>query len=99
MLKNENILTEYQGNYIKIDININDEIVSIYYDGTLKEEDKIKLLKEKERLINSIERREKLLSNTGYVSKAPQQIVENEKLSLANEKKELELINIKLQNN
>ena len=43
------------------------------------EEEKNNLLKEKERLINSIERRKKLLSNENYISKAPQNIVEKEK--------------------
>ena len=51
---------------------------------------------EKERLENSISRREKLLSNEGYINKAPQQIVENEKNSLLNDKKELEIIIDKL---
>ena len=96
MLKNENILTEYSGDLTKIDINFNNEIINIYYDGSLTEEEKEKLIKEKERLISSIERREKLLSNEGYVNKAPQQIVENEKNSLLNDKKELEIIIDKL---
>ena len=96
ILKNDHILTEYNGEFSKIDINFNNEIISLYYDGRLTLEEKEKLLKEKERLINSIARREKLLSNVGYINKAPQQIVENEKNSLINDQKELELIIDKL---
>ena len=96
ILKNENILTEYSGEFTKIDINFNNDIVSIYYDGSLTLEEKEKLLKEKERLINSIARREKLLSNENYVNKAPANIVETEKNSLESDRKELELILSKL---
>ena len=46
-----------------------------------------KLLKEKESLEKSIERREKLLSNENYVSKAPSSIVEKEREDLKKEKK------------
>ena len=79
-----------------IDISFNNNVVSIYYDGSLTEEEKEKLLKEKERLINSIKRRETLLSNPGYVNKAPENIVNKEKEDLQKEKNELELINLKL---
>ncbi len=96
ILKNDNILTEYNGEFSKIDINFNNEIISLYYDGSLTKEEKENLLKEKERLINSIARREKLLANEGYINKAPQQIVENEKNSLINDQKELEIIIEKL---
>ena len=46
-----------------------------------------KLLKEKEYLEKSIERREKLLSNENYISKAPSSIVEKEREDLKKEKK------------
>ena len=62
----------------------------------MKDEEKKKLLKEKERLINSIARREKLLSNPGYLAKAPKNIVENEKSNLIKDKHDLELINHKV---
>ena len=51
-----------------------------------------KMKKEKERLINSIERRKKLLSNTGYVNKAPKEIVNSEREALQKEENELEII-------
>ena len=96
ILKQENIETKYEGEFTNIDISFNESIVSIYYDGSLSEEEKERLIKEKERLIASIERREKLLSNENYVNKAPADIVENEKKSLINDKNELEIIINKL---
>ncbi len=96
ILKNENILTSYEGVFTRIDISFNNDLVSIYYDGSLSLEEKERLLKEKERLINSITRREKLLANSGYINKAPKEIVENEKSSLIKEQKELAIIVDKL---
>ena len=66
ILKTENIVTSYEGDFVNIDISFDDTIVSIYYDGSMSEEEKEKLIKEKERLISSIERREKLLSHQIY---------------------------------
>lgn len=97
MTKCENILdTCLNTNLSKIDINFLNEVLSIYYDGTMSEEEIQNLLKEKERLTISIERRTKLLSNENYVSKAPVNIVENDKLALAKEEQELKLIIDKL---
>ena len=77
----------------KIDISVNNNIVSIYFDNSVNKEVELEnLLKEKEKLINSIERRKKLLSNEGYVSKAPKNITDNEKLLLDKEEQELKLI-------
>ena len=98
VLKNENILTSYEGEFTNIDISFNNNVVSIYYDGSLSGEEIDGLIKEKERLINSIERREKLLSNEGYVNKAPVNIVNKEREDLQKEKQELELIESKLEN-
>jgi len=96
ILKTENISSSYSGEFTNIDISFEGSIISLYYDGSLSEEEKERLLKEKERLISSIERREKLLSNENYVSKAPIDIVENERKSLSKDKDELELIIKKL---
>jgi len=96
ILKNENIVTSYEGDFVNIDISFDNTIVSIYYDGSMTEEEKERLIKEKERLISSIERREKLLSNENYVNKAPANIVEEERKSLVKDKAELDLINSKL---
>ena len=48
-------------------------------------------------LLNSISRREKLLSNTNYVEKAPKNIVDKERESLAKEKERLEFITNELE--
>ena len=61
-----------------------------------KEKEKEELLKEKERLENSIERRKKLLSNENYVSKAPENVVNKEREDLTRDEANLELILKKL---
>ena len=67
--------------------------VYLYYDGSKNEaEEKEKATKEIERLEASIERRKKLLSNSGYISKAPANIVEKERQDLEKEEHELELL-------
>ncbi len=59
-----------------------------YYKESLEDKNKVieELKKEKEKLENSISRREKLLSNPGYVNNAPSNLVEEEKRKLENEK-------------
>ena len=57
-----------------------------------KEKELENLLKEKERLENSITRRKKLLSNENYCSKAPETIVNKEREDLQKEEEQLELI-------
>ena len=47
-------------------------------------------------LESNIARREKLLSNSGYINNAPKALVEEEKIKLENEKKELAIILEKL---
>lgn len=66
---------------LKLDILYNDEIDHAKELETL--------LNEKEKLIASIERRKKLLSNGNYVSKAPQNVVENDRIQLAKEENRL----------
>lgn len=79
------------------EITFGDEVITLYYDGTSNKEQELENMKrEKKRLEDSILRREKLLSNEGYVAKAPENIVANERASLEREKKELELILSKL---
>ena len=92
-LKEENLITSKND----LDEIVIDKNISIFYDGTSnREKDLENLIKEKERLENSIARREKLLSNENYVSKAPQNIVEQEKNNLKQEKENLETILNKL---
>ena len=81
----------------ELDEIVVDKNVSILYDGSdNKEKEMESLLKEKERLENSIARREKLLSNENYVAKAPTNIVEQERKTLQEEKDNLEAIINKL---
>ena len=75
-------------NNLSIDILYNDEI-----DHELELEN---LLKEKEKLTVSIERRQKLLSNENYVNKAPANVVENDRIQLEKEQFKLEEILSKL---
>jgi len=97
MLKNENIVSKNLDlNLTKIDINFDNTIISLYYDGSMSEEEKNNLIKEQERLINSIQRRKKLLENVGYINKAPKEIVENERKALLKDEQELEIISKKL---
>jgi len=77
MLKiGDKIVTEGNGTEVKL----GDMEIVIVYDNTKNlEDEKEKLLKEKENLESSIARREKLLSNEGYVNKAPRAIVDKER--------------------
>ena len=73
--------------------------IDIIYDNSKNIEDlKNNLEKERDSLINSINRREKLLSNDNYVNKAPSNIVENERNTLEKEKNRLNDILVKLRN-
>ena len=73
------------------------EKVVLYYDNFINKTAEIETLyKEKEKLENSISRREKLLANQNYVNKAPKNIVETERQTLEKEKQELDIIIQKL---
>ena len=83
----------------KLELNelVIDKNISVMYDGSSNKEKEIETLtKERDRLISSIERREKLLSNENYVKKAPQNIVEQERNALNLEKDNLKTILEKL---
>ena len=67
--------------------------LELYYDSKEQTlEDTIMIQKEIDSLKNSIERRKKLLSNPGYVSKAPSNIVESERIKLKEEEDKLNLL-------
>ena len=98
VVKNQNILMKLvkasfdapSDSLTRLEVSSN---INIYYDGSLnKEKDLELILKEKERLENSIQRRTNLLSNQNYISKAPETIVKAEKEALLKEKQELEII-------
>ena len=87
MLKLNDKITDNSDNYTD-KVEYNGLEIDIFFDNSknVKEQEE-KLLKEKESLEKSIERREKLLSNENYVSKAPSSIVEKEREDLKKEKK------------
>ena len=67
--------------------------IDIYFDNSSNIENEIdSLMREKEELIKSIERREKLLSNENYVNKAPSIVVEKDRVALTKEKERLDFI-------
>ena len=69
------------------DVNEYDYSMTIYFE---KEVDMELVNKEIETLKSNIERREKLLSNPGYVNKAPKNLVDSEREKLEIEKNKLE---------
>lgn len=76
-------ITEYK-------VKFNDLTASIYYEKEITEEDILNKEKQIASLEASIKKREALLSNVGFVSKAPLNLVEEEKSKLESEKKLLE---------
>ena len=95
-LEEENIFNDNKEEYssIVIDQKSNELELSLtyYYKESIEDKNKLleELTKEKERLESSIERREKLLSNEGYIKNAPSNLVEEERKKLENEKISLE---------
>ena len=67
-----------------------------YRGKEITKEDIEALEKEKDALISSIERRKKLLSNTGYVNNAPEKIVNLEREKLSDEENKLKTLLDKL---
>ena len=91
------IVNEVPNGYTAELIKLGNLSLSMIYDNSKNEEELLNnLKKEQTRLMQSIERREKLLSNENYLKKAPSNIVETEKESLKKEKEQLELITQKL---
>ena len=77
----DTLSSNYKSKYIDI---------TYYYEGS--KEDESKKLEEIKKLEASIERREKLLSNENYVNKAPANIVEADRIKLAEEKEKLAIL-------
>ena len=73
-------------------VNYKSSMIDITYYFKAEEIDKSLIQKEIKDLKNSIKRREKLLSNKNYTSKAPKQIVDSEKKKLKEEKEKLKLL-------
>jgi len=82
---------------LKQEIKLNNlSIIILYNDEINHELEKENLIKEKEKLLSSIERRKKLLSNENYVNKAPANVVENDRINLEKEEAKLQEILLKL---
>ena len=89
-----NKMLKLDGNLVSEKLSIKEYKVSygkleaiIYYEKEVTEEDISAKEKQIESLKASILKREKLLSNAGFVSKAPEQLVNDEKIKLEEEKK------------
>ena len=98
LLKVSNITEDNSQEGIEVKTT-NYEIKYMFDTTDSKEKELENLLKEKEKLESSIERRKKLLSNENYVAKAPANIVNKEKEDLAKEQERLALLEDKLQGN
>lgn len=95
-LTDENTFNDEEEDYKKINYKSKYIDITYYTKEEVNEEELIKLKKEKEDLENSINRREKLLSNEGYINNAPEKIILKEKESLELEQARLKLLNEKL---
>ncbi len=87
-VNNDNIISSSKEEGISIKTN-NYEIKYIFDTSSSKELELDNLIKEKDKLINSIERRKKLLSNENYIAKAPKSVVELDRTNLAKEESRL----------
>ena len=97
MLKFSDCSKKYDGNLRNVSIPFMGGCVYLYYDGSANDEIEMQAnIKERDRLVASIERRKKLLSNEGYINKAPEAIVNKEREDLAREEHELSVINSKI---
>ena len=90
MLKLEDCLINEALDITEYKVKFNDLTASIYYEKEITEEDILNKVKQIASLEASIKKREALLSNAGFVSKAPLNLVEEEKSKLESEKKLLE---------
>ena len=90
MLKINNDMIVSKSNKKKLNVKYQDYDLDICYEIVLSEEDKKQREKQIEVLKQSIERRKKLLANENYVNKAPQELVEKERKTLAEEEEKLE---------
>ena len=78
----------------KINVKYQNYDLDICYEVILSEEDLEVKKKQIESLRQSIERRKKLLSNEGYVTKAPKELVEKERKTLKEEEEKLKMLEL-----
>ncbi len=91
-----NIADEIVSDMNKIDIPLTYGGIIIGYAGKDDKVDVEALKQEQQKLIKSIARRQKLLANTGYLNKAPKNIIDEEVKKLEEEEIALKNINKKL---
>ena len=87
MLKLDENLVSESLNITEYKVKFNNLEASIYYEKEITKEDLLIQEKQIEALKASIEKREKLLSNVGFTSKAPEKLVNEEREKLESEKK------------
>ena len=88
MLKIENVLDE-EVNMTSYPVHFGEYDVTIYFEKEVTEEDKAALTKEIDVLKASISKRKALLANDNFVSRAPSNLVEQERVKLALEEEKL----------
>ena len=89
-INESNIIENVDSNLTSI--NYKSKYIDITYYFEKEEVDDSKILEEIKKLEESIERRRKLLSNENYVNKAPANIVELDRIKLAEEEEKLALL-------
>ena len=92
MLKFEDKVTSEKESKKEYVVKVNNLNVSIFFEKEITKEDEEALAKQIESLKISIERRKNLLANENYVSKAPANLVEQERQKLAEEIENLEAL-------
>ena len=92
MLKLSDYIITEELNIKSYQVITNDIQATIYYEKESTEEEKKLVLKQIGELESSIKRRQNLLNNENYVNKAPKEIVESERIKLAEELKKLEIL-------
>ena len=90
ILKIENLIINEELSITKFNVKNSLCDMDIYYEKVLTEDDLNLIKKQIETLKNNIMRREKLLNNQGYLNKAPENLINEEKNKLIEEK---ELLN------
>jgi len=90
MLKLEELLINEKEDKKSYVVSYADFKATVYYEKEETEEDKELKIKLIENLKASINKRENLLSNEGFINKAPEKLVNEEKEKLTEEKKQLE---------
>ena len=89
-IKEENLVDSEIADMLSSNYQSKNIDITYYYQGS--KEDESKKIEEINKLKASIERREKLLANSNYVSKAPANIVEADRKKLLEEKEKLAIL-------